>query len=737
VRVHGRLIGILPPALLVLGAAWWIFVAAASRVGIPSFDLYTSSYPNIVYELRSLRAGHGFFWNPLQNCGQPFPAATAVSAFYPLYLVFLVLDVDRGLVVIAFLHLALAGIGTYMLCREIGLGLPASLCGAIAFELSSHLRELATWHPVVVLGSFVWLPWALLWCERALRTPNLRAGLWLAVVLTLSLLAAFPQNTVFIYQVLLLRILWEAVTAGGRTVLQRSGALALGLLLPPALGAVQLLPAAEFAARSVRGKELQLAEIAPFGSLLDWAGFREALAARTYNRWPASIVSAALAPLAFGTRALRRQALFYALVLMLFVALAIDGPILRLYLSLPLGRTFRMPSRFLWVAGFSACMLAAQGVETLVRTHAAWRPRLPLLVLLGAGTLWLLGGTLPPPQELWPVAGVVVLAALASRPLAADPHPVIAVGIAVGLVLVVEGFTLVASPLAWVSFANGSALLAADSPALEALRARITAQDRFEAVGSHFRWGLTPKVASMTGLPSISDNEAQSSQRLAELQVQLYLDRPMQSLNDFLYRLNPFPKNRRIFDLLAARYLVVDPQAGPMPADLGASLHALGTIGDLALYENPRAFPRAYYVPTAIVELDPARRLKALAAGNLDLRRTVVLEEAPPPAAGGSHDARGDATIEADSGERVQIRVRADAPGFLVLSDQDYPGWSATVNGIPARVLTANHAFRAVTVPAGDSVVVWTYRPLRLWLGAAISLATLGAVVALLWRWRA
>ena len=58
------------------------------------------------------------------------------------------------------------------------------------------------------------------------------------------------------------------------------------------------------------------------------------------------------------------------------------------------------------------------------------------------------------------------------------------------------------------------------------------------------------------------------------------------------------------------------------------------------------------------------------------------------------------------------------------------------MNGAPGRVLAANHAFRAVPVPAGESVVVWTYRPLRLWLGAAVSLATLGAVVTLLWRWR-
>jgi hypothetical protein len=447
--------------LLVLAAGWWVFVFVVGRIGtgIPSFDIYASSYPNIVYALRSLRYGHGFFWNPFQNCGQPFPPATAISAFYPLNLVFLGFDADRGLIVIAFVHLALAAVGTYTLCREIGLGRAAALCGAISFELGYYLPAFALWHPVPILGSLVWLPWALLWCERGLRAPNLRAGLWLGIVLALSLLAAFPQNTLFIYQVILLRMMWEVTVRRRRAVLNAAGVLTLGLLLAPAMGAVQLLPASEFAVRSVRGHQLQLGDLAPYG-LLDWTALRKVLATRDYPiwlGWPAPIVFAALTPLAFVTRATRRQALFYAIVCALFVALAIDGPVLRLYLSLPLGGTFRMPSRFLWVAGFGACMLTALGAEAIVHAPADARLRLPLLVLLGAGALWLLGGTRPPRQELWALAGLALVAAFASRPHAGDPPGLTAAGV----VLVVAGLMLYAAQLPkWLTYADGAALLA-------------------------------------------------------------------------------------------------------------------------------------------------------------------------------------------------------------------------------------------------------------------------------------
>ena len=206
----------------------------------------------------------------------------------------------------------------------------------------------------------------------------------------------------------------------------------------------------------------------------------------------------------------------------------------------------------------------------------------------------------------------------------------------------------------------------------------------------------------------------------------------MQSLNDYLYRLTIIPRNRRILDLLAARYLVIDPKAEPVTQELASSLRPLATIGDVTLYENPDAFPRAFYVPTATVEPDSSRRLQLLAGSNLDLHRTVVLETPPPAGSGGPPDATGTVTIERDDAERVHLRVRAGSPGFLVLTDQDYPGWSVTVNGAPAPVLAANHAFRAVPVPGGESTVVWAYRPLTLWLGAAVSLTALAVVIALL-----
>ena len=86
--------------------------------------------------------------------------------------------------------------------------------------------------------------------------------------------------------------------------------------------------------------------------------------------------------------------------------------------------------------------------------------------------------------------------------------------------------------------------------------------------------------------------------------------------------------------------------------------------------------------------------------------------------------------------ERVELRVRAERPAWLVLSDTPYPGWEATVDGRTAPILSANVACRAVRVPAGESRVVMRYRPGSFRRGAASCGLGLLALVLMLMRRR-
>ena len=70
---------------------------------------------------------------------------------------------------------------------------------------------------------------------------------------------------------------------------------------------------------------------------------------------------------------------------------------------------------------------------------------------------------------------------------------------------------------------------------------------------------------------------------------------------------------------------------------------------------------------------------------------------------------------------------------MLVLSELQYPGWRASVDGLEVPIEAYHGLLRAVSLPAGEHTVRFRFVPLSLAAGLAISLmAGLAAVVV--WR---
>jgi hypothetical protein len=73
----------------------------------------------------------------------------------------------------------------------------------------------------------------------------------------------------------------------------------------------------------------------------------------------------------------------------------------------------------------------------------------------------------------------------------------------------------------------------------------------------------------------------------------------------------------------------------------------------------------------------------------------------------------------------ARTSVNAASPGLVVINQQDAPGWEVRVDGKRTEVTRIDGVFRAVHVGSGRHAVEWTYRPLSLRVGAAISLLAL------------
>lgn len=81
-----------------------------------------------------------------------------------------------------------------------------------------------------------------------------------------------------------------------------------------------------------------------------------------------------------------------------------------------------------------------------------------------------------------------------------------------------------------------------------------------------------------------------------------------------------------------------------------------------------------------------------------------------------------------------RLRVTSPVPALLSMSETNFPGWTAKVNGKEVPIRPANYAFRAIEVPAGASVVEMAYWPPGMTAGVVISLLALLVSVAIVLR---
>jgi hypothetical protein len=130
-------------------------------------------------------------------------------------------------------------------------------------------------------------------------------------------------------------------------------------------------------------------------------------------------------------------------------------------------------------------------------------------------------------------------------------------------------------------------------------------------------------------------------------------------------------------------------------------LPVVARLPGATLYRNAQVLPRAWIAPAdsdlkAVSEIAPESRVESLT----------------------------------DSGNAVTIRAASPQAGWLILSDTSYPGWQATIDGMPAEIRIANEAFRAIEFPAGNHIVEFRYEPRSVSLGLVVSLASLAVIAA-------
>lgn len=322
---------------------------------------------------------------------------------------------------------------------------------------------------------------------------------------------------------------------------------------------------------------------------------------------------------------------------------------------------------------------------------------LALLALLAAGAEGMRAGTIDMPRF---VAEVLPLA-LAAAVVSFIANRRIAISILLGLILLQR------------TISDGALIPANDAriayPRLALFRPlqNIREPFRIAATGP----ALFPNTATMYGLEDVRVMTAMT----------------LQSFDDTFpawCRRGGFGFNqiddltRPMLSMLNIRFAIV-PGGDPIPP----GWRDVTTDHGSRLIENLHVLPRAF-VPRSI-RIGVANDIEDMGVAS------DFAEQAWVDLPGSARDVPNGPGTVAIRSRKLGFHLDAvmEHDGFVVFSEAAWRGWRADVDGKPANVIRANHAFIAVFVPSGHHAVRVTFLPKSFVIGRMITLITIALLI--------
>jgi len=777
-----------------LSSVPWVSTKPASVPGLgTNYELADSAdvfQPFLQYTRSRLPSAP--LWNPFVGVGRPFLADGQSAVLSPFSVPSYVLPFWKSLAVVAILKLFLAALGTFLLARALGLRFGGALLAGLVFAFGTYFVIWLAWP---LSSVFAFIPWALALTERLVRRRDRLTAAGLSVVIGLQFLGGHPESSFhlalvtsafFVFRLLAhrhrdRRRAPPAPASPLRPILFFVIAMAGGA----ALAALVLAPFAEFVLHSgdLARRQHVAASSYPakyLGALFlhDYWGRPTQIDLEPFTvirGWYAGAATLMLALVAL----LRRrpgERLVIALFALFCVCMVVHiEPVVGLVEGLPVFSAVHNERLLIY---FLLCLalLAGWGLDDL---SATGRPSLPSRRLaLGAcavtfcvPVIWMvLAGTL----SLHELGAGLRVAWGFEHPPAAPPGVSADFG-SVGAI--VRDSAL----LMWLPLAGAGLVLVAlrlwrprmlGTGAFVALMVLVVAVDLFRA-----NMGFNPAIPTRTASPPLTGAiRYLQSQRPARF-IGVSTDAVTQPLpSDFAMRFGLFdargydfpvekhldelwradvangalldftqpeqyagatPAALRALSLLSVHDLLLGPQQAAQLKLHGPGLRIAYRGADGVVYANDRALPRVFLVASQQPVSGDAAALATVSAPGFDARRVAVTDHplpGLPTAAGGAatNPGSGSARLRSYGPERIVVDASAPRHSLVVLTDDFYPGWQATVDGRAQPVQRVDLLLRGVSVGPGQHTVVLRYVPASWRIGWIVSLVAVLALVAVL-----
>lgn len=735
--------------ILLLGIAC-VFFFAEPLLGTSChfpWDIVDQMYPWQRFVSDSLQRGVFPLWNPHGLSGYPIVGDPQSSLFYPPTLMAVLIPIRfpltlRTVQIVLVLHIILAGVGAYLLGRELALGRIGALVAAIVFMFGGfmpmHVQH-ETWVKAVA-----WIPLILFAFHRAVHRDRLTAALGAGVMLGMSLLAGHTQTAVYTVYLLLLYCLYVCLpliaTRRYHRILHRLALLILVVTVGLGVAAVQILPAYELLRHATRGThdyaEMSMPGIGPlelvttvlpgvFGTSKSLPPGSPYLGGEPTNHLYLGLPTLALAVLGWkGKNEDKRFFLILAAVSM-FLAFGSHFSAYRIYAALvPFFRLFRRPLGFFPFTVLAVAMLSGMGADVIGREESPESVRevakcfaalgvcffllaLVMSVLLHFVQVlerhqsigWLSMITTPLDyvrvaalDSLWVVAVTVVLLTLVVRRQRFGPYVLLGL---TGL-LFVDLYVANGDQLFNCSSGDPNLVVHEEGAYADRLPAvdliggdQLLGQWRVALGPYHGAWDNAGNVIRME---SVNGDNPLILRSYAEFWSAIDdLNSPVLDLANVRYvvtndrfsgldKAMGFEERQDLFQ--GSKIALLEGQAGLSNLRLvDSTLH-----GWYTLYERPTVLPRFFGVDRFVVVAEADRRLEMLQDPSFDPSQLVILERSVDAPLTG-YLKTVDLKSYSPNGFSLQAEVEGDGT-ILVMSEVFYPGWKAYIDGVPTPILS-------------------------------------------------
>ncbi|MDI6778010.1 MAG: YfhO family protein [Patescibacteria group bacterium] len=158
---------------------------------------------------------------------------------------------------------------------------------------------------------------------------------------------------------------------------------------------------------------------------------------------------------------------------------------------------------------------------------------------------------------------------------------------------------------------------------------------------------------------------------------------------------------------------------------------------EMTIIENKDVLPRAFVVRRAEKLFNPDEIFSRLKSPAFDIRNQIIIEkDLPENQLTGNNAPETDnstAIITSYKDQEIIIETKMENDGFLVLTDQYYPGWEASIDGKEVEIYPTDYTFRSVYLKKGSHSVRFVYDPASYKIGKIISILTLLVLFGILW----